>query len=243
MASRFHRATLIIDSPNPFRVPHIIINQPPPEDQWVTASNVLNDPQDYGFGRYLVVHARGTSYVNEPEDAYTEFDSGESVEDYGASRFDEEEYEKWEIRVNAQVNEQEEDYGESYCSTLECYSSSFDNDSPELDAESLSSVESPFPETPDTLDDEDFKAAFERALERRALSTDDLSLEHSSEPSYMDGCPLERPTCDSFTDHDTDRLEPINTSPWVDDEDEDDLPPLDEWYQSVIRRTEGPIAA
>ncbi|KAJ3886012.1 hypothetical protein GG344DRAFT_82122 [Lentinula edodes] len=76
-ASRFHRATLILDSTNPFRVPHIIINQPPPEDQWLTATNTVNDPQDYGFGRYLVVHARGVNYINEPEDAYLSFPSGE----------------------------------------------------------------------------------------------------------------------------------------------------------------------
>lgn len=231
LASRHHRATLIIDSPNSFRVPHIIINRPPPEDQWVTVANSIPDPQDCGFGRYLVVHARGVTLVNEPEDAYPEFDCGE-CEDYGASRFDEEqsqEYEEWE----AQVNEQDDDYGESYRSVLECYNSSFEVDSPELDTESLSSVDSPSPETPDTLDDEDdFKIAFERALEKRASSP-----KLSSSPSYVGESLMAPTTCNLFVDE----LEPINTSPWTDDEDE--LPPLDEWYQSVIRRTEGLTAA
>ncbi|KIK67782.1 hypothetical protein GYMLUDRAFT_68805 [Collybiopsis luxurians FD-317 M1] len=230
LASRMHRATLIIDSPNPFRVPHIIINQPPPEDQWTTASNVLNDPQDYGYGRYLVVHARGISYINEPEDAYPEYmelDGGE------AGAYDN------TIDENF-VPEQDEDYGDSYYSTLESYGSF--EEPPELDTDSLSSLESPLPETPDTMDDEDFKTAFERALEKRALSVSSSisaseashpndSLEH---PTFPPDDTLDGPTYSSFDD----RPEPKDSfSSWA-DEDED-LPPIDdEWYQSVIRRTQ-----
>ncbi|KAJ4479250.1 hypothetical protein J3R30DRAFT_2738334 [Lentinula aciculospora] len=206
-ASRFHRATLILDSPNPFRVPHIIINQPPPEDQWLTSTNAVNDPQDYGFG-------------------------GES-EYYDTSRFDEEGYRDW----IEPIPEEDEDHCESYSSTLECYTS-FD-ELPELDADSLTSVESPFAETPDVLDVEDFKFASERALGKRMVSSVGFASTAPRTPSYIDDCPLERPTCNPFEEtNDADEVPPMESFSWADEEDE--LPPLDdEWYQSVIRRTEG----
>ncbi|KAF9077006.1 hypothetical protein BDP27DRAFT_1357756 [Rhodocollybia butyracea] len=228
LASQHHRATLIIDSPNPYRVPHIIINQPPPENDFVTAINILNDPQDYGFGRYLVVYARGINYINEPEDAYAEFDSYE-IEDYYSSRSDEEEYDEW---IECGVD-QEEDYGEGYCSTLDCYSSFEDSPEPELDTESLSSLESPSPETPDSMDDDDFTVAFERALEQHTI-VGGVSLTDS----YAGGYPLDHPPCNPSDKDMSDRPK----SRWVDDDD-DDLPPLDdEWYQSVIRRTQSEAA-
>ncbi|KAH7877072.1 uncharacterized protein C8R40DRAFT_1097149 [Lentinula edodes] len=234
-ASRFHRATLILDSTNPFRVPHIIINQPPPEDQWLTATNTVNDPQDYGFGRYLVVHSRGVNYVNEPEDAYLSFPSDEY---YDTSRFDENEEEEnggWADPVT----ENEEDYDgiRSYNDTLECYTSF--EELPELDTESLTSVESPFAETPDPLDDDaDYRSAYERDLEKRMVSSVNISSVNSCAPLYMDGCPLDRSMVDALNVNDEDESSPYS---WADEED--DLPPLeDEWYQSVIRRTQDVFA-
>ncbi|KIK04703.1 hypothetical protein K443DRAFT_4459 [Laccaria amethystina LaAM-08-1] len=58
-----HRGVLIIDSPSPFIIPHIMINAPPPQDFWVTWGNATNSPQDGGFGRYLVVPSR-FDYIN-----------------------------------------------------------------------------------------------------------------------------------------------------------------------------------
>ncbi|KAJ3783199.1 hypothetical protein GGU10DRAFT_436109 [Lentinula aff. detonsa] len=229
-ASRFLRATIIIDSSNPFRVPHIIINQPPPEDQWLTASNTINDPQNYGFGRFLVVHARGVNYINEPEDEYPSL-ANEETEYYDTSRFDEEGCRGWV----EYATDHDESCGESYTSTVECYSPF--EDLPELDTESLTSVESPSVETPEALDDEYFESALERASEKQEMSsTDDLA--STTFPSYFGGGPLERPTCKLFDDDDEiDQPLPEKTSSWADEED--DLPSLDdEWYQSVIRRTQ-----
>lgn len=246
-----YRATHIIHSPNPFRVPHIIINQPPPEDPCV----VLNDPQDYGYGRYLVVRTHGVSYINEPEDdASTDYPF--NFDDYGAEDFGD----------NGNEHDELEDYGESYQSTLESYRI-FDDDAPELDADSLSAIESPFPETPGTAEAEDFRTAFERALDKRApslsysssfssssLPTGSLLETFSSSPSslHLDDT-LESPilsrddSLDDLTfspvDEELfDELEPIGHSAFASSsswaDEEDDLPSLeDEFYQSVIRRT------
>ncbi|KAF5393176.1 hypothetical protein D9757_001299 [Collybiopsis confluens] len=226
LTNRMYRATLIINSPNPFRVPHIIINQPPPENP----SNVVNNPQDYGYGRYLVIQTHGISYINEPEDAMSEYPL--NLDDYETEDFG---------------TEQEEDYGESYHSTLESYRI-FD-EVPELDTDGLSSLESPFLDTPVTPEAEDFKAKFERALDKRAVSISRSSplgspLESCSS-LHPDGW-LESPTLsedDSLDDLTyspvdeelSDKSDPIGYSSWA-DEDED-LPSLDdEWYQTVIRR-------
>jgi hypothetical protein len=237
LASRHYRATVIIDSPSPFRVPHIVINQSPPEDPWAIATNVINDPQDYGFGRYLVVHARGISYTNEPEDYCPDFGSGE-VEDFDASGSHEDDYEAYQ----EPVSEQDGDYGESYCSAWD-YDRSFE-DTPELqlDTDSLHSLESPLPETPDTMDNEDFQTVFERALERRTISSSMPSSPLAScEPLYPSHN-VEHSTCNPFDEIEMDDSGLMNSpSSWADDDDE--LPPIDdEWYQSVIRRTAAAVA-
>ncbi|KAJ3971862.1 hypothetical protein EV361DRAFT_183549 [Lentinula raphanica] len=234
--SRFLRATIVLDSPNPFRIPHIIINQAPPEDEWLTDTNALNDPQDYGFGRYLVVQARGVHYVNEPEDDYYAlFASGEN-EYYDITRFDDE---RFDGSVTSDM--EHEQYGGNYTGTLDhC---GFSEELPELDTESLHSVESPLLETPDAVDDDDyFDYALESALAKQNLSSEDYRSSGGS--SYTDGCTLERPACRPFDENEEVAQTSVTPSgySWADDEDE--LPSLDdEWYQSVIRRTQGVAGA
>jgi len=56
--------TTIIDSHCPFRVPHIIINAPPPQDLWTPWNNATNDPQDHGYGRFLIVPSPSVEVIN-----------------------------------------------------------------------------------------------------------------------------------------------------------------------------------
>jgi len=112
-------------------------------------------------------------------------------------------------------DEDEDVYGSEFLSTLESYNL-FDSVASDADLDSMDSSDSdsPPPETPD--DGDDFQTFFERALAKMTpvrgdADQDDLSLT---------------------------RCGPSVHSTWG-DEDED-LPPLDdEWYQSVIRRTQG----
>lgn len=61
--------TTIIDSPYPFLAPHIIINAPPPQDFWIGWNNATNDPQDQGFGQYLVIPSPSVRVANTAEDS------------------------------------------------------------------------------------------------------------------------------------------------------------------------------
>jgi hypothetical protein len=45
-------------------VPHIIINTPPPEDPWVLWNNATNDPQDHGYGSFLIVPSPSVGVIN-----------------------------------------------------------------------------------------------------------------------------------------------------------------------------------
>ncbi|KAF8238948.1 hypothetical protein L208DRAFT_1374871 [Tricholoma matsutake] len=58
------RGTTIIDSHSPFRVPHIIINAPPPQDLWIPWNNAINKPQDHGYGRFLIVPSSSVEVIN-----------------------------------------------------------------------------------------------------------------------------------------------------------------------------------
>jgi hypothetical protein len=59
-------------------------------------------------------------------------------------------------------------------------------------------------------------------LDRVSCARDDADAEYGEEAD-IDAAKLVRPSCRLFPEE---------------DEEEDDLPPLDEWYQAVIRRTE-----
>lgn len=56
--------TTIIDSHCPFRVPHIMINAPPPQDPWVPWNNATNNPQDHGYGNCLIVPCSSVGVIN-----------------------------------------------------------------------------------------------------------------------------------------------------------------------------------
>ncbi|KAJ2927892.1 hypothetical protein H1R20_g9192, partial [Candolleomyces eurysporus] len=76
---------VIIDSSNPFSVPHIMISSPPSQDPWIHYSVATNDPQDGGFGRYLVVPSQAVSFINMSPTQYSVFDSIPDDDDHDDS--------------------------------------------------------------------------------------------------------------------------------------------------------------
>jgi hypothetical protein len=63
---RYQRGTIILESPHPCTVPHIVISDALPQPPTIAWDNSVPDPQDHGFGRYLTVMGRSVSYVNDP---------------------------------------------------------------------------------------------------------------------------------------------------------------------------------
>ncbi|GLB34048.1 hypothetical protein LshimejAT787_0109320 [Lyophyllum shimeji] len=68
-ASRRLFGTTIIDSPCPFRIPHIVINAPPPQPPQLTEDNATPYIQDAGFGQRLTVPSCSVEIINAAEDA------------------------------------------------------------------------------------------------------------------------------------------------------------------------------
>jgi len=70
--------TTIIDSHCPFRVPHIIINAPPPPHPWISLNNATSDPQDHGYGQFLTVPSLSVSVINAPAEGWEDDISSDS---------------------------------------------------------------------------------------------------------------------------------------------------------------------
>ncbi|OCH94340.1 hypothetical protein OBBRIDRAFT_789472 [Obba rivulosa] len=54
----------VIDSHKPCSIPHIVIQEPPPQDPWVLDMSYTPSPQDFGFGYYLTVPSSTVDYIN-----------------------------------------------------------------------------------------------------------------------------------------------------------------------------------
>lgn len=63
-SSRYTFGSIVLESPSPFTVPHIIINTPPPCDPWVAYRNTTSNPQDCGWGQYLIVPTQYVDFIN-----------------------------------------------------------------------------------------------------------------------------------------------------------------------------------
>lgn len=198
------RGTIVIESPSPFAVPHIIINEPPPQDPWIPWHNATNSPQDHGFGRYLVVLHRMVLYTNAPE----------SSEDYWGSLFASSESEN----LDPQAYREDTDYGGSSCSESEPGTPDpdslmndflLDGNNPDFHVEILHVSENvnifdSFDESPWTAIMDRYSAALLKTQER----------------------PFE---CSGAAGFD-------QTTEGVTYDDEDELPPFDDWYQSIATR-------
>ncbi|GBE79939.1 hypothetical protein SCP_0211410 [Sparassis crispa] len=72
---------IIIDSTTPCTTPHIVIQEPAPNNPWELSANVTSSPQDYGYGRFLTVPASYVDFVNVDESTF----AGEDYCYYSAS--------------------------------------------------------------------------------------------------------------------------------------------------------------
>lgn len=187
----------MIESPTPFTVPHIIINEPPPQDPWIPWSNATTNPQDQGFGQYLTVPHRLVYQVHVATDD----------DDIDADTH--------EFYTSMPLEEEEE--SDFSCQDDDMVSGSFSSSSSESE-----------PETPDP---------------------DSLMDEFLLEEEYDE---------EDEEDHHVHLFDSCDDSPWsgiinrysakasaatfasvvaCDESEEDELPPFDDWYQSIAART------
>lgn len=77
----------IIDTVTPCTTPHIVIEEPAPEQCWALYHNSVPNPQDVGFGQYLTVPSSFVNYVNAEPDPYEEApDAGMDVDDSSSAQ-------------------------------------------------------------------------------------------------------------------------------------------------------------
>ncbi|TFK22319.1 hypothetical protein FA15DRAFT_706429 [Coprinopsis marcescibilis] len=179
---------VVFESHNPFAVPHIMLCTEPQQDPWIAHSNAVNDPQDVGFGRYLVVPSRIVNFINVHN-----------------TRYDDDEYDD-----------------------------TFDN----LDVSDADSPpDTPEPSTPvDLEDDLDY---YSPATRWQLDSEQDDQTEHS----LIYETPPDKWTYEPRTTKTEMPPRPSRPIFYVEDEEEDDLPPLDDWYLSVASRNGLQIAS
>ncbi|THH30701.1 hypothetical protein EUX98_g3501 [Antrodiella citrinella] len=69
-------SSLVIDSPRPCTIPHIVITEAPLQDPWEAFVNNTPNPQDCGYGYYLTVPSALVDHVNVawPADEHTSDD-------------------------------------------------------------------------------------------------------------------------------------------------------------------------
>ena len=66
--ARYASRTTVLDSVKPFRAPHIIISEPPPQTPWVGWDNATVNPQDAGWGKWLTVPSGLVQTINERDE-------------------------------------------------------------------------------------------------------------------------------------------------------------------------------
>lgn len=168
----------MIDSVQPFSVPHIVIEEAFLEDPWQAFVNHTVNPQDCRFGFYLTVPASQVEFVNvcPPAEDEDESDDDHILDGFGNA------YISWD-------SESEPDSPEEPCTPD---SGLFHPHDDMVEWKDSSHTQSPDPET--TISGEKFDP-----------------------PS---------PNVDSN----------VTRITFVDDDDEDDLPPFDDWYLSIAQR-------
>ena len=189
------RGTIVIESPSPFSIPHIIINEPPPQDPWIVWHNATTSPQDHGFGRYLTVPHRLVWYTNVLD----------GTDDYWAPSFP------------SQPLQAEQ----------------FDLEDADVSGSSSSESEPDTPD-PDSLMDD-------LLLDENGRDFHDLEIQDRGTINVFDSCD------DSPWSGIINRYSPKVSAPEIADsklksliltcDEEDALPPFDNWYQSVASRS------
>lgn len=168
----YHRnqpRSLVLDSTQPFSVPHIIIEEAELQPPSVAFANCIPSPQDRRFGQMLAVPQRWVAIINDPDDYDEEF-AGEVI-----------------------------------------YAGTPDDSVPELSPDSSSS-ESESPTSPST--------PLDTSWLNGSLFSDEVECKDRHSPLY-----------DEPQDY------RHSVSEYALDEDEDELPPFDDWYTDTIRRS------
>lgn len=218
----------VLESSSPFTAPHIIINSPPPQNPWIPWHNAVNDPQD---GRYLVVPSPRVNFVNmdneEPQSRWTPSSAA-------SSRFfipsDEEE----DDGIRGDFDYEDED----------------DLDVDHSESPPPSRPGSPGPETPtdDSLSMHSFFSARRPSFVMDEDDEDDralaLAIAKTAVEEYCHATSLRvpLPVIEEEVPLDAGRFLPVSSMQVATSEDED-LPPLDDWYTGASSRTLAPTVA
>lgn len=225
---------IVLESSCPFTVPHILINSPPPQNPWIPWHNAVNDPQD---GRYLTVPSPRVNYIN--------MDVGEGEE----PEF------KWSTSSAASSrfflagNEEEGD-----CIVEDAdYEDEDDLEVDQSESPPPSRPGSPGPETP-TDDSMSLRGFFTMRRPNFVIDEDDeddralaLAIAKTAVEEYYHSASLLRvslPVIEEEDSPDGEGFSPMHPSLQVVAMDEDEgLPPLDEWYLGASPRTLTPVIA
>ncbi|TFK68196.1 hypothetical protein BDN72DRAFT_689352 [Pluteus cervinus] len=263
--------TLVVVSDRPCSIPHIIISSPEPQDPSIGYDNATNDPQDYGFGKWLTVPSFLTTFINvhpgQPEPWYSSQphsisqtceendDSKYSGTDDCATVYDAtldeiaEEYPDIQSRAEtpAPLTPEMPDRGLSGCPLR-----TTGDDDEDTDIFIYHGISTP-PEDVDVKDGAILVTStsprqFTKANRSTRLfgdmgaqmRTDDDGFEVAlaSIPRVLENFDSdETDTEEDESEREEEQEELQKESQWHIDEDEEDLPPLDDWYQSVANRT------
>ncbi|KAJ3568934.1 hypothetical protein NP233_g5390 [Leucocoprinus birnbaumii] len=230
----------LLESSCPFAAPHILINSPPTQNPWIPWHNAVNDPQD---GRYLTVPSPRVNYINVDQDEGEEPEPKSSTSSAASSKFF--------LAADDDDEEEDDDIQDEYAD----YEG---EDESEVDhSESLppSRPSSPGPETP-TDDTTHLRGFFSVRRPSFVIDEDDeddraLALaiaKNAVEEYYYHNASMLRVSLPVIEEEDSPldvAVEGFSPSPGlmqmhvaaatVTDED-DDLPPLDEWYLGASHR-------
>jgi hypothetical protein len=200
-----YRGTIVLESPTPFTVPHIIINEPPPQDPWIPWYNATPNPQDHGYGQYLIVPHRLVYQVHVPTD--DDDDDGDAADGFYSSM--------------SPTHAEEEEESDFSCQDDDFISGSFSSSSSESE-----------PETPDP-----------DSLMDEFLLEDDDDEEEEDHVHLFDSCD-DSPWSGIINRFSAKASVTAAAATFVtsvvaydESEEEDELPPFDDWYQSIAART------
>ncbi|KAI0796925.1 hypothetical protein C8Q75DRAFT_742700 [Abortiporus biennis] len=209
--------SLILDSTNPFKIPHIIIEEAPPENPWEASVNNTLDPQNFEFGNLLTVPSHHVRFVN----YYERF-----------SRF---EYEDFEVE-NGDGDDDEDRFSESVCSDVV---DNVDDDSGYSSVDDSHEIVTPTSQCEfhiyEVNGDGDQDKLWQSSI--TSSSTKPTFQSSQSGPDYHSIHPHGLPSSSTKPSSSQGNYSEASVSNYDLEDDEDDLPPFDDWYLSIATRS------